>query len=315
MAKETKSRGPGVPVLGPFFGLLFGPRMRPILAVAAVLVGGAYWTWSQVREKVVAEAHYQVMLGDIVVTSPPVWIKADVKGEALRDASLDAPLSILDEQLAERIAKAFSFHPWVAEVREVRKSVPARVTVDLVYRRPVCMVELPDRSGLYAVDDQAFLLPSRDFLDEPQKAAQYPRLAGITSVNIGRVGVRWPDPFVQGGVLIAAVLEESWHRLNLTRIVPAETAGFGPSTPQFELATRNGTRVLWGSPPGMETSGEASVADKLASLNRYVADHGTLEGRDGPQRIDVRAKEIVVLAVKKKATTAAATGTAGPGRK
>ena len=102
MAKETKSRGPGVPVLGSFFGLLFGPRMRPILAVAAVLVGGAYWTWSQVREKVVAEAHYQVMLGDIVVTSPPVWIKADVKGEALRDASLDAPLSILDEQLAER---------------------------------------------------------------------------------------------------------------------------------------------------------------------------------------------------------------------
>ena len=107
----------------------------------------------------------------------------------MRDASLDAPLSILDEQLAERLAKAFSFHPWVAEVREVRKSIPARVTIDLVYRRPVCMVELPDRSGLYAVDAQAFLLPSRDFLDEPQKAAQYPRLAGITSVNIGRVGV------------------------------------------------------------------------------------------------------------------------------
>lgn len=305
MAKASPPR-PGVPVLGPIFGLLFGPRVRPLLGIGVVLVGGAYWAWTQVADDVTSQPQYQVTLENVVVTAPPPWIKADVRGEALRNASLDLPLNVLDDQLAERVAKAFTFHPWIAEVRQVRKSLPAQVAVDVVYRKPVCMVELPDRSGLYAVDAAAFLLPSQDFLGDPKKAAAYPRLAGITSINVGRVGVRWPDPYVQGGVLIAAALEEAWPKLNLARITPSET-GDVPSTPQFELSTKAGTRVLWGSAPATEQPGEASPADKVAALLAYVRDHGSLEGRNGPQRIDVRTRELTVLANKpKQATTASA---------
>ncbi|MGC3966445.1 MAG: hypothetical protein QM775_03475 [Pirellulales bacterium] len=278
---------PGVPVLGPLFGLLFGPRLRPLLGIAAVLGIGGYWAWSQVRDRVIAEAQYQVTLNNISVTEKPDWIKADVRAEALRNASLDFPLNILDEQLAERIDNAFRFHPWVAEVRQVKKSLPAQVVVELVYRRPVCMVELPDRSGLYAVDAAAFLLPSQDFLGEPKKAAAYPRLAGITSINVGRVGVRWPDPSVQAGVLVAANLEQAWTPLGLVRITPTDVE-FGQSTPQFELTTRGGSRILWGSAPGFEQTGEAKANDKIAGLVNYAKDHGSLEGRNGPQRLDVR---------------------------
>ncbi|MBL9082609.1 MAG: hypothetical protein JNK76_12420 [Planctomycetales bacterium] len=304
MAKVSKSPTPGVPVLGPIFGLLLGPRVRPLLGIAIVVVGGAYWAWSNVRDQVLAEAQYQIGLEQVVVTARPEWIKADVRVEALRNASLDLPLNVLDDQLAERVAKAFEFHPWVAEVRQVKKSLPAQVAVDVVYRKPVCMVELPDRSGLYAVDAAAFLLPSQDFLSEPKKAAAYPRLAGITSMNVGRVGVRWPDPLVQTGVLVAAALEEVWPKLNLARITPTEVE-VGQSVPQFELTTRGGTQILWGSAPTTELAGESRAADKIAALLGYARDHGSLEGRNGPQRIDVRTREITVLAAKPKNATAA----------
>ena len=66
----------------------------------------------------------------------------DICREVFRDASLDRPLSILDDGLVEKIRSAFALNPWVAKVNSVRKYHPARVKVDLVYRRPVCVVEI-----------------------------------------------------------------------------------------------------------------------------------------------------------------------------
>jgi len=296
MGKEAKSVGPGVPVLGPLVRILFGRRVGPLLAIAAVFGGGGYWAWTKLREPVLEQKHYVVTVESIATSPQPEWIKTDVKTEALRDASIEFPSSLLDEQLAERVAKAFAFHPWVAEVKQVRKSVPASVFVEVVYRKPACMVELPERMGLYAIDGDAFLLPSKDFLDDPRKAASYPRLAGITNLNLGRVGVRWPDPFVQGGARIAVSLEANWSRLNLARIAPA-LESMNTAAPQFELTTNAGTRVLWGSPPGAEIGEEMPAARKVESLVRYVTDHGSLEGAKGPQRLDVSGRTINVVAV------------------
>jgi len=72
----------------------------------------------------------------------PEWIHCDLRAEIFRSAALDGPLSIMDEDLAERIAVACALHPWVARVRSVRKYHPARVVVELDYRRPVLMVEV-----------------------------------------------------------------------------------------------------------------------------------------------------------------------------
>lgn len=294
MGKEAKSVGPGVPVLGPLVRILFGRRVGPLLAIGAVFGGGGYWAWTKLRDPVLEQTHYVVTLESISTSPQPEWIKADVKTEALRDASIDFPASLLDDQLAARVAKAFAFHPWVAEVKQVRKSVPAAVFVDVVYRKPVCMVELPERMGLYAIDAEAFLLPSKDFLDDPRKAASYPRLAGITNLNLGRVGVRWPDAFVQGGARIAAAIETAWPRLNLQRIAPA-LESVNTAAPQFELTTNSGTRILWGSPPGAEIGDEMPAARKVESLLRYATDHGSLEGTKGPQRLDVSGRTINIV--------------------
>ena len=62
----------------------------------------------------------------------PAWIHTDVKAEVIRNASLDAALSVLDDNLTVNIAQAFALHPWVAKVTRVSKHHPARVKVEVV---------------------------------------------------------------------------------------------------------------------------------------------------------------------------------------
>lgn len=299
MAKSAADRPNDVEPTSFLGFLVFRPlrRVAPLVVVATVVGGGGYWAWTRQAERIAVEPHYRIGLEAINVTPPPPWIVADVKAEALRDASLDPPLDALDPQLAERTARAFAFHPWIAHVVRVQVATGA-MSVEVAYRRPVCMVELPPlegRRGLYAVDAEGTLLPSRDFLDDPKKAARYPRLGGFTPADPGRVGTRWPDPRIVGGARTAAALTEVWDRLMLAKITPLDS-GEQEAPPQFELVTRGGSRIVWGRAPGGETSPEISAAKKTEALLRYLAEHGGLEGRDGPQRLDVRGEELVVVA-------------------
>lgn len=298
MAKNTPAPRPSI------LGLLVGGPARRAAPLAAILVAVGsvgYWAWTQQAAHIHNDPQYQVTLEKIVLTPSPEWITTDVKVEALRDASLDPPLSALDPQLPERVAKALAFHPWVASVTRVHKTAPGGLDCEVVYRRPVCMVELPPtdagKRGLYAVDVDGILLPSRDFLDEPKRAARYPRLGGFTPADVGRVGTRWPDARVVGGAKLAAALADSWLKLTLAKIVPAETSD--ASTPAtFELLTDHGSRVVWGRAPGSEEKGEPSAEKKITALLRYIDDHKSLEGREGPQQLDVRGAEVVVVAAR-----------------
>ena len=76
----------------------------------------------------------------IATTPQPAWIHGDVRGDVLSTLSPDRPLSLLDDNLAEHVVSRFRLHPWVAKVNRVQKYHPARVKVDVTYRRPVCMV-------------------------------------------------------------------------------------------------------------------------------------------------------------------------------
>ena len=129
---------------------------------------------------------YRVTADDVEITPLPPWIHSDVRGEAIRGITLRGSMSVMDDKLTQRIADAFGLHPWVAKVVGVRKFHPSRVKVDLEYRRPVLMVEVPVPGGvgLLPVDVQGAWLPSGDF--SPIEANGYPRLAGITSSPVGR---------------------------------------------------------------------------------------------------------------------------------
>jgi hypothetical protein len=296
--KET-TPGPGVPILGPLFrGLLYGPegRFLPFWGVLLGITVVAWIAWTKFGGTVQQSPHYQLSLESIVITPKPEWIKADVRTEALRNAAVDLPTSVLDDRLAERIAQAFAFHPWVAGVRQVRKTAEPSIEVELLYRRPVCMVELPDGLGLYAVDVDATLLPSSDFVDGPARTAGYPRLGGVTSITVGRAGTRWNDARVVGGAKIAAALEDSWKAFDLARILPTEGSPAAGGAP-FELVTRGKTRIIWGSVPGNEGGGEMSAAQKIEALKHYIAVNGKLDA-GGAKQLDLRGRDVSVVAAK-----------------
>jgi hypothetical protein len=281
--------------------LFYGPdgRFVPFWGVVTALAVTAWIAWSKFGGTVEQSPHYQLTLESIVVTPKPEWIKADVRVEALRNAGIDLPTSVLDDRLAERIAQAFSFHPWVAGVRQVRKTADPSVVIDLDYRRPVCMVELPEGAGLYAVDADAVLLPSGDFLDDPSRTAGYPRLGGITSVTVGRVGSRWNDLRVIGGAKIAAALDGNWQTMEFARILPSEGSPAAGGAP-FELVTRGKTKIIWGSPPGNEGGGEMTAEQKIAALKRYVTEHGKIDAGAAKQ-LDLRGRDVAVVAAKEPA--------------
>jgi hypothetical protein len=244
--------------------------------------------WFAIRSSVFRGQEQQHRPEQVEITPLPSWIHSDLKGDVLRDAGLDRPLSLHDDNLTRRFYEAFALHPWVAKVERVTKEYPARLKVELVYRRPVCMVEVP--GGLFAVDAEAVLLPSGDF--SPVEAARFPRLAQINTAPLGQAGTTWGDVQVAGGARIAAALLEVWRELNLQRITPLPVAEHVPSpdVPEFQLFTRGGARIVWGHPPGNEGPKEASAAEKIAYLRAHRDAQGGLEGLSGPLEIDVRPK-------------------------
>jgi len=266
-----------------FLAIMLGPGRPVLLAAAAVAVlsGAWYVVWRQVRHNVLSSNSYLLTTEDVRITPLPNWIHSDIRREVLNSASLDGPLSIMDDDLAQRVANAFSLHPWIAKVVRVTKAHPARVEVELIYRRPVCMVEVPN--GLFPVDEHGVLLPVDDF--SPVEASRYPRLVGIDTVPLGTTGESWGDGRVLGAAEIAAALGSAWQELKLRQMVASPTGIAEEHI--YTLITRGGTRVRWGLPPGSKAPGKLPAAEKLARLLKYLEKNGTLEGPDGPQQLDV----------------------------
>ena len=69
---------------------------------------------------------YQVGPEQLEITPPPEWIHSDIRKEVFRDPGLAGPLSLVDDNLTERIGKALARRPWVAKVERVAKRHPSR---------------------------------------------------------------------------------------------------------------------------------------------------------------------------------------------
>jgi hypothetical protein len=258
-----------------------------MLLVAAFLAGW-YLVWRQVGGRVLTSREYLLGPQGVEITPPPSWIRTDVRGEVFRNASLDGPLSIMDDSLTERIAAAFSLHPWIAKVQRVTKYHPAHVRVEVEYRRPVLMVEVA--GGVLPVDARGVLLPSGDF--SPVERSRFPRLVGVNTSPMGTAGERWGDARVVGAAEIAALLRPAWDELKLDAIVPSASPSGAGDDFVYSLYTRGRTQIIWGRAPGVPAAGESSAAEKAAKLKEYATAHGTLDGRNGPQQLDIRSPRL-----------------------
>lgn len=253
------------------------------LLAAAIITGStaaALGLWQKLRPHISAQVEYLVDVRELDVTPPPKWIRADVKAEVLRDSGLPSQISILDERLKEKLTQAFSLHPWVAAVEKVETSYPARIRVTVVYRRPVAMVEVHD--GLLPVDARGVLLPPDDFT--PQEALRYPRVAGLAGSPLGPIGTRWGNPVVEASAKLAEVLEPAWDELQLHHIAAPAGTSSDLSSIVLEIATRDGTKFVWGRAPGSEQVAEPKSSEKVARLKKLAAQFGSLDKTEATQR-------------------------------
>lgn len=284
--------------------ILLRPQHRgPLLAAAVVgaALAGLLYAWQRWGEPNLNPDDYAVTLDKIHVTPQPPWIHADVKADVLRAADA-ARLNVRDPKLVEEVAAAFALHPWVAKVVKVRKRYPARVDVELEYRRPVAAVEVSSKNepGLLFVDTTGVLLPSADFA--PGQAKDFLRIAAGNETPAGIYGTAWGSERVAGAARLAAAWEgvrqesggqsqesgnslKRWQKLKLYRIVPLR-ASSGEIT--YELRTQSDAQIVWGAAPGSESAGEPSPEQKMTLLEHYVADKGPLDRENAPSAIDLR---------------------------
>jgi len=280
MSRSAKQRERGslsAVVAAPFVALSRASWQRRVVAVAVAvmaLIAGSLALWAKVRPHVQSQPEYLARVSELEITAPPAWIHADIKTEVIRDTGLPSELSILDDRLSSRLSQAFSLHPWVSRVAAVRTAYPMHIAVDLVYRRPVAMVEVP--GGLLPIDADGVLLPTEDFT--PAQAREYPRAAGITSTPVGPIGTRWGDPKVEAAAKLAEFIAGDWKQLGLRRMLTREetTAEAGRRT-VLDLITSGGAALVWGSPVGSEAANEIKPAEKLQRLRQLAAADGGLE--------------------------------------
>jgi hypothetical protein len=279
-------------------------RVLLILGVVGVLGWGAQAAWHRAAPFIAARDRYLVPAERISITDPPDWIVADVRDEVIRSAGLDRRLSILDPALAETVKNAFTLHPWVLSVQRVEKKFPPGVALEVWYRKPVAVVEIPfkDSCLLLPVDDRGVHLPADDV---PLIRRKYlPRITGIAGEP--PVGQRWEDPRVPGAVEIAALLGDVWEALHLQEITPSTRPEVSMDGARqyfvYELVARGGTRIQWGPAPHARVPGDDAFAVKLKRLNECVREHGPLDSDDAPGTINLRGGLRVGPRMVKKST-------------
>jgi hypothetical protein len=262
-----------------------GRSATVIVVLVGALAGGAWWAWQKYQPWKSSE--YRLDPDRVEIIAPKSdWIHCDIRGEVFRHPTLDGPASMLDDDIVERIRKAFESHPWVAKVESVVKRY-GKVRVTLTYRQPVCMVGTA--GGLLPLDASGVLLPNGDGDFSSKERARYPCLTGVAGEPPGPAGTRWSDARVVGGAEIAAALGQFWESMRLYTITPSLVGG--SPEPSFVLETHGGTRVVWGAAPGAAPAlGEPTAAQKVVWLRQYVFEHDdTLDGPQGrPQEIDLR---------------------------
>jgi len=270
--------------------VLFRPRLLFLIAVAAtsLVCLPRITRWLPALEQ---RPEYQRTVQDIDIGEQPKWIPFDFVNQVAERAGLGPEFSVLDEDWTGVIAEAFRLHPWVRDVKSVRRADDRRILVELEFRVPIAMVEV--NRGVYPIDAQGVLLPPSDFTVADTR--RFCLIRNVQTTPQGPAGTEWGDVVVRGAARLAAVLSATsdqsishWRRLRLAAIeVPRRTrAQQQLDDLLYEIRTQSGSRIQWGRAPGTAHPGELSADQKIGRLQKYLLQLDTDGG--GPYEIDIR---------------------------
>lgn len=247
--------------------------------------------------RVTARPEYRFTSDQVELSlAPPRWVPSELIEQVAAGKHWPTDLtSVLDDRLARRVALAFEVHPWVAEVVRVERLVPARLVVELRYRRPVAWVEVEDQRVL--VDIDAVRLPSTKLA---AAVDPLPLIREISTPPPSRPGLAWDDRSLRAAAHLAAALESDWEAFGLTAILVETRAAASHEDRVFlRIVTRGGSRVIWGRSPETRHPGELTVAQKLGRLKQFLSHFESLDPLDGPYEINIRHwREIIYRRLK-----------------
>ncbi len=286
VAKSGASKSPPAPASSPFLEWFFRPAMLFRLSLVAGVC--ALWPYAYQRLPSLGKrAEYRVTFQQVQISPAPERpVPANLIEQVEKLADLPRELSILDEAVTADVANAFRKHPWVSKVVRVRKSFPTVITVELEYRRPVAMVQVPE--GRIPIDIDGIVLPTTDF--SSSDIDRFPLIQNISSKPSARPGIVWSDPSVLAAAKLAQLLGDKWKALKLEAISLPRNASTTSEVNDvsLELVGLGGSRILWGRTPGSDHPGELEPTQKIRRLENYLTEFGDYGQPNGPYEIDIR---------------------------
>ena len=267
MAMRSSDPESGRPIRDTLRRLIRAPTALAVLWPAILIIGG-YIGWHRWGADHVAANFGSIRPEAIQVTEPPTYVRSDVVQDVYNDTAMGG-LSLLDRTATSKIASAFSMHPWVRDVRSVRKLPGGGVEVRLDYRQPIAMARVfkpqytENQRYYLPIDGQGVLLPSEEFARSETRHFIHIHVPGADSNN--PPGTKFGDHRVESAAALAELLSPFREQAKIKSI---EVGGDPRLTqvPQLELTTTDGRRFFWGNPPGVEEPGEATAPMKLQTL-------------------------------------------------
>ncbi len=257
--------------------LQFVPGGALLFAVVPLLILG-YFGWYYWGAEHLDKALYAVRIENLITTPQPTWIRSTkVREEVFASGGL-GQLSLLDPQASATIAHAFESHSWVQQATRVTKLTGGKVTVDLIYRRPIAMVHYDGSKttattnapppGYYPVDESGVILPTADF--DQSQVWNYLLIYAEGAMAPCDIGMAYSDSRIRQALQLCRVLETERIDLRLEGIyVVADERLVGTAGWLMWIRTADNKKVLWGHAPGNEVAGEANAQLKLAKLVQW----------------------------------------------
>ena len=230
-------------------------------------------------------SQYRLATSRIEITPPPHWVPHDLVEQVTKRAGLPTELSLLDEDLTQRVAQAFEQHPWVKGNVHVRASVPAQLQVDLEYREPVAMVRA--KNGLFPIDVDAVVLPAADF--SPAQIGEVSRRGKrwFAAEWSGRDSLARRHGSRRGAARGVAEVALAGVRLEVDPCTARPQTQVAWDELSFQLGTTGGSRIIWGRPPGSKRPGELPAEKKIERMKYYLRQHGPFDSSLGPCEFDI----------------------------
>lgn len=245
--------------------------------LAAGIAAGVFWLWSRAAQDPMFRIDGQTLsLAGSVRECPESIADLEEIGRAFEGRSL------LDPRLAGDMEKAYGQSAWVRRVTHLRRLFPNKMEVEFLLRVPAAQVWHEGRAWL--VDIDGVLLPPDGTLDEVEGL---PLIAGAWPGVIEKrplPGEVWNDEGVLGAI---GVLRAVWGS-PLADVLPPQRVIVVASQQQtpdvherrrYELVSRQGAVVRWGTYSSRSLGDELSSEEKLFNLQDLLLNEAA--GRPG----------------------------------